>query len=104
MPKLRILRLTNPPNYRKVYHRPSELLHFLVRNLQSRLERHRFKARADGLMQYLGDHGSNIKLLAFSPVEKLKKADSPDKQGHVWPDYYYYYYYYYCYYYYYYYY
>jgi hypothetical protein len=37
--------------------------------------------------------------LALSPVEKLKKADTPDtgKHGHAWPDYYYYYcYYYYC--------
>jgi hypothetical protein len=90
MPVLSILRFTNPPNYRKVFHRSGELLRYFKRNLLSGVERQGFQARADGLMQYLGENGSNIKVLAFSPVESLKKVDGPDKHGHVWPHYYYY--------------
>ncbi|KAH7073953.1 hypothetical protein BKA63DRAFT_515100 [Paraphoma chrysanthemicola] len=90
MPKLKVLRLTNPPNYRQAYRRPGELLRWFPRSLQSGTERLAFKARADGVMQYLSEHGSNVQLLAFSPMEKLNKATSADKHGHVWPDYYYY--------------
>jgi hypothetical protein len=89
MPNLRILRLTNPPNYRNAYHRSGERLRFFTRNLQSGIERYGFQARADGIMKYLGEYGSNLQVLAFSPSEVLKKADNPDKHGHVWPDYYY---------------
>jgi hypothetical protein len=90
MPKLRILRLTNPPNYRKAYHRPGEVTRFFPRALQSGTERQGFQARADGVMRYLGEHGSSLKVLAFSPVEVLKKFDRPDKHGHIWPNYFYY--------------
>jgi hypothetical protein len=41
-------------------------------------------------MRYLGDRGSNIRLLVFAPMEQLEKAASPDKNGHVWPNYFYY--------------
>ncbi|KAF2025301.1 hypothetical protein EK21DRAFT_104045 [Setomelanomma holmii] len=90
IPKLRILRLTNAPNYRQVYHRSGELMHSFLRSLQRGEQRYAFKARADGVMQYLAEHGSKIQFLAFSPMEHLKKADNPDKHGHSWPDYYYY--------------
>ncbi|KAH7089490.1 hypothetical protein FB567DRAFT_559025 [Paraphoma chrysanthemicola] len=90
MPKLKVLRFTNPPNYRQTYFRPGELFRWFPRSLQSGTERMAYKARADGVMQYLREHGSNVHFLAFSPTEKLNKATSADKHGHVWPDYYYY--------------
>jgi hypothetical protein len=89
MPKLQVLRFTNPHNYRKAYHRPGDIVQYFQRNLQSGIERQGFQARADGIMRYSGEYGSNVKVLAFSPIEKLNKADNPDKNGHVWPDYYY---------------
>lgn len=89
MPKLHSLRLTNPPNYRKVYHRPGEFYRWYARSLQNGTERFAFQARADGIMGYLGMCGSNIKTIVFSPVETLKKADKPDKHGNIWPDYWY---------------
>lgn len=90
MPKLQILRFTNPPNYRKVFQRPNQLVNYFQRNLRSGVERYAFQARAEGIIGYLGKHGTNLKILAFSPIEKLQKANSPDKHGHVWPEYYYY--------------
>jgi hypothetical protein len=89
MPKLRILRFTNPPNYRKAYHTQGVFVRFFQRCLLSGIERYGFRARADGIMRYLGERGSGLKVLAFSPVEKLKQADNPDKHGHSWPNYYY---------------
>lgn len=87
---LRTLRLTNPPEYRKAFHALGDFLRFFRRNLQSGTERVKFQARADGVLRYLGEHGSNIEGLAFAPVQKLKRAaDTPDKQGHIWPNYYY---------------
>jgi hypothetical protein len=90
MAKLSILRFTNPPNYWQAFHRPGELLDYFHHNLQSGIERHGFRARAEGVMEYLGENDSNVKVLAFSPVESLKKVDGPDRNGHVWPHYYYY--------------
>jgi hypothetical protein len=89
MPKLRILRFTNLPNYRKAYHTQGVFVRFFQRCLLSGIERYGFQARADGIMRYVGERGSGLKVLAFSPVEKLKKADNPDKHGHSWPDYHY---------------
>jgi hypothetical protein len=86
---LRLLRLTNPPNYRKIYHRQGEFMRYFRRSLESGEQRFAFQARADSLVRYLGDRGSNIRLLAFSPIEALTKAASADKNGHVWPDYFY---------------
>jgi len=37
----------------------------------------------------MGDRGSNIRLLAFSPMESLTKAATADKNGHFWPHYFY---------------
>jgi hypothetical protein len=82
-------RLTNPPNFRKAYVHAGQLSRCFTNNLRSGLERYSFQARADGLMRYLGEHHSNLKLLAFSPVVKNQKADRPDKHGHIWPGYYY---------------
>ncbi|CAO2648631.1 Nn.00g078980.m01.CDS01 [Neocucurbitaria sp. VM-36] len=87
---LKILRLTNPPNYRKLYFRPEELVRYFRRSLESGEQRYAFQARADGIMRYLGDRNSNIKLLVFSPVEELPRPENPDKNGHSWPSYYYY--------------
>jgi hypothetical protein len=86
---LRLLRLTNPPNYRKIYHRQGEFMRYFRRSLENGEQRFAFQARADSLVRYLGDRGSNIRLLAFSPIEALTKAASADKNGHVWPDYFY---------------
>jgi hypothetical protein len=41
-------------------------------------------------MRYLGDRGSYLQVLAFSPVELLIKAEHADKNGHFWPNYFYY--------------
>ncbi|KAH4103590.1 hypothetical protein HBH98_011040 [Parastagonospora nodorum] len=90
MPKLRILRFTNPPNYRKAYFRNGELARFFHRNLQMGLERYSFQARADGIMRYLGEHGSDLKALALSPIGVTEKVTLADKHGHTWPHYYYY--------------
>jgi len=87
MSNLRFLRLTNPPNYRKAYSRPGVFVRWHTREVQSGAERYAFRARADGLMQYIGDRGSNLRLLSFSPTEDLEKAGQPDKHGHVWPTY-----------------
>jgi hypothetical protein len=88
IPKLKILRFTNPPNFRKAFHTTVEYLRYFRRNLQSGIERQGLQARADSLMQYLGEHGSSIQVLAFSPAEQLRKVDHTDKHGHVWPHYY----------------
>lgn len=40
-------------------------------------------------MRYLGEHGSFLHVLAFSPFEGLQKAVSLDSNRHFWPDYYY---------------
>jgi hypothetical protein len=90
MPKLCILRFTNPPNYRKAYFRNGELARFFHRNLQMGLERYSFQARADGIMRYLGEHGSDLKVLALSPLGMTEKITLTDKNGHIWPHYYYY--------------
>jgi hypothetical protein len=90
MPNLEVLCLTNPPNYRKAFHRPGDLMRFFHRSLQGGEQRYAFHARADGLMQFLGECGSKIKVLAFSPMERLVKPGSPDKHGFIWPNYFYY--------------
>jgi hypothetical protein len=89
---LKWLRLTNPPNYRKVYqhHHPGEFVSFFRESLESGEQRYAFKARADSIIRYMGDRGSNIEFLSFSPIENLTKATSADKNGHVWPRYFYY--------------
>ncbi|KAI4912140.1 uncharacterized protein J4E92_010186 [Alternaria infectoria] len=89
MKALRLLRLTNPPNYRKAYHRQGEFMRFFRRSLESGEQRYAFQARADSIVRYMGDRGSNIKLLAFSPIGLLTKAATADKNGHVWPEYFY---------------
>ncbi|KAH7411879.1 hypothetical protein DE146DRAFT_603328 [Phaeosphaeria sp. MPI-PUGE-AT-0046c] len=90
MKSLRTIKLTNPPEYRKAFHRPGDFLRYFFRNLQEGTERYRFQARADGIMQYLGQCGSNIQGLAFTPVgERLRKAEYPDRKGHIWPNYFY---------------
>ncbi|KAI4958852.1 hypothetical protein J4E86_004461 [Alternaria arbusti] len=86
---LRLLRLTNPLNYRKAYHRQGEFMRFFRRSLESGEQRYAFQARADSIVRYMGDRGSNIRLLAFSPMESLTKAATADKNGHVWPRYFY---------------
>jgi hypothetical protein len=87
LPKLYKLRLTNPPDYRDVYHRPGEFFRWFPRSVERGQERYRFQARADGVMRYLGAQGSNLQCLLFSPVEPLKKVDRADAHGHVWPEY-----------------
>jgi hypothetical protein len=87
IPTLLSLHLTNPPNYRKSYYCPGEFFRWHARSLQNGSERFAFQARADGIMQHLGVSGSNIMTLNFSPVESLRKAEAPDRHGHVWPDY-----------------
>jgi len=87
MKSLRLLRLTNPPNYRKAYHRQGEFMRFFRRSLESGEQRYAFQARADSIVRYMGDRGSNMRLLAFSPMELLTKAATADKNGHVWPHY-----------------
>ncbi|KAI4682862.1 hypothetical protein J4E81_009485 [Alternaria sp. BMP 2799] len=89
MKALRLLRLTNPPNYRKAYHRQGEFMRFFRRSLESGEQRYAFQARADSIVRYMGDRESNIRLLALSPMESLTKAATADKNGHVWPDYFY---------------
>ncbi|KAI4944269.1 hypothetical protein J4E91_008825 [Alternaria rosae] len=89
MKTLRLLRLTNPPNYRKAYHRQGEFMRFFRRSLESGEQRYAFQARADSIMRYMGDRESNTRLLAFSPMESLTKAASADKNGHIWPNYFY---------------
>ncbi|KAI4608354.1 hypothetical protein J4E83_009157 [Alternaria metachromatica] len=89
MKALRLLRLTNPPNYRKAYHRQGEFMRFFRRSLESGEQRYAFQARADSIVRYVGDRASNLRLLAFSPMELLTKAATADKNGHVWPDYFY---------------
>ena len=89
MKALRLLRLTNPPNYRKAYHRQGEFMRFFRRSLESGEQRYAFQARADSIVRYMGDRESNIRLLAFSPMEPLTKAATADKNGHVWPNYFY---------------
>ncbi|KAI4638300.1 hypothetical protein J4E93_010300 [Alternaria ventricosa] len=89
MKALRLLRLTNLPNYRKAYHRQGEFMRFFRRSLESGEQRYAFQARADSIVRYMGDRESNIRLLAFSPMESLTKAATADKNGHVWPRYFY---------------
>ena len=89
MKALQLLRLTNPPNYRKAYHRQGEFMRFFRRSLESGEQRYAFQARSDSIVRYMGDRGSNIKLLAFSPMELLTKAATADKNGHFWPHYFY---------------
>lgn len=89
MSSLRVLRFSNPTNYRKVYHRPGELMRFFNRALEQGEQRFAFQARASGVMRYLGDRKSSLEVLAFSPMEKLGSVVSPDKNGHTWPHYYY---------------
>jgi hypothetical protein len=90
IPKLSVLRFTNPPNYRQVFHSTGELLRSFRRSLLSGSERYGFLARATGLLRYLGENGFNVKVLAFSPMETLENAEGLDKHGHFWPHYYYY--------------
>jgi hypothetical protein len=87
MSKLRGLQLTNLPDYRASYNRPGEFYRWFLRSLEKGQERYRFQARADGLMRYLGQQGSNIKWLLFSPFDDLRRADHADINGHVWPRY-----------------
>jgi hypothetical protein len=87
---LKMMRFTNPPNYRKVYHHSGEFLRFFRRSLENGEQRYAFQARADNITRYLGDRNSNIGLLVFSPIEHLTKAASADKNGHIWPNYFYY--------------
>jgi len=89
MPKLHTLRLTNPPNYRKAYRAPGDIRRNHERQLQAGSERYAFRARADALMQFMGERASNVKHLAFRPVETLATASRPDMHGHVWPNYFY---------------
>ncbi|KAI4679354.1 uncharacterized protein J4E84_008383 [Alternaria hordeiaustralica] len=89
MKSLRLLRLTNPPNCRKAYHRQGEFMRFFRRSLESGEQRYAFQARADSIVRYVGDRASNLRLLAFSPMESLTKAISADKNGHIWPNYFY---------------
>ncbi|KAI4651129.1 uncharacterized protein J4E79_009327 [Alternaria viburni] len=89
MKALRLLRLTNPPNYRKAYHRQGEFMRFFRRSLESGEQRYAFQARADSLVRYMGDRKSNMRFLAFSPIESLTKAAMADKNGHFWPHYFY---------------
>ena len=89
MKALRLLRLTNPPNYRKAYHRQGEFMRFFRRSLESGEQRYAFQARADSIVRYVGDRASNLRLLAFSPMKSLTKATSADKNGHIWPNYFY---------------
>jgi hypothetical protein len=49
----------------------------------------RFQALADGIMGYLAERGSKTKILAFSPLDGIRKSDSPDENGHSWPHYFY---------------
>ncbi|KAI4671073.1 uncharacterized protein J4E88_009470 [Alternaria novae-zelandiae] len=46
MKALRLLRLTNLPNYRKAYHRQGEFMRFFRRSLESGEQRYAFQARA----------------------------------------------------------
>ena len=46
MKSLRLLRLTNPLNYRKAYHRQGEFMRFFRRSLESGEQRYAFQARA----------------------------------------------------------
>lgn len=89
MPKLNALQLTNPPEYRKAYHRPGQLVRWHLRDFQKGLSRCAFRPRPEGLIWYLGDRGSKLKRLAFAPVESLDKIDHADKHGHIWPHYFY---------------
>jgi hypothetical protein len=86
---LKWLRLTNPPSYRSVYqhHHPGEFVSFFLQSLESGEQQYAFEARADSIIRYMGDRGSNIEFLSFSPIENLTKATSADKNGHVWPRY-----------------
>ncbi|KAI4706449.1 hypothetical protein J4E89_008866 [Alternaria sp. Ai002NY15] len=89
MKALRLLRLTNPPNYRKAYHRQGEFMRFFRRSLESGEQRYAFQARADSIVRYMGDRKSKMRLLAFSPMESLIHTTAADKNGHVWPRYFY---------------
>ncbi|KAF2845385.1 hypothetical protein T440DRAFT_493495 [Plenodomus tracheiphilus IPT5] len=89
MQSLKVLRVTNPSNYRKSYRSPGNLFAYFRRQLENGEQRFVFQARADGLMHYLGAHGSAIKVLALVPMNKLTKATSSDKNAHSWPNYYY---------------
>jgi hypothetical protein len=88
--KLHTLRITDPKAYRSGTNLRLTITEEQNGVIRSGSQRHHFHTAANALMQYLNDHGSKVKLLAFSPIDEFTACRDPDLNGHFWPHYYYY--------------
>jgi hypothetical protein len=78
-PKLRVIRLTQPPII-VLDDGPEDLY---------RERQWRYQQFAEQILQYLAKKKSSVELLAFSPTVDQDYVGEMDTNGHVWPHYYY---------------
>jgi hypothetical protein len=90
LPKLHTLRITDSKIHRCGTDADLDITDMQLRRMGNGSQRYQFQATADTLMQYLHKQGSELKLLAFSPLDYFGKPHDPDVNGHYWPHYHYY--------------